>query len=273
MLKHKLKRNQDFLDKMDSDEFIYTCNYDFKIFINKNKVVDRDFYLGKFEVEIIKMYRKLIKRELTVFDVGANIGIFSLTAARKTNNDISIYAFEPSLDTFNQLKKNIELNGFTCIKPFNHALSDITGNVLLNYCEDDAYNSLGSCPQEKIKETKLVHVTTISEFCEKNKITNIDILKIDTEGAEYLILSGAADFIAKTPIPIIFSEYNREVITGFNYTLDDLESFFIQHNYYIFEIKNDRLVEFNSNKSNSSNLICIHKSYIKSLGLSFFVKY
>jgi FkbM family methyltransferase len=273
VLKQKLKRKKDFLDKNDSREFIFSSNYGFEIFINKDKVVDRDFYFDNFEKEIIKMFRKFIGKKITVFDVGANIGIFSLTAASKANSNIAIYAFEPSLYAFNQLKKNIELNNFTCIKPFNHALSDFTGNALLNFCEDDAYNSLGSCPQEKILETKLVPVSTITEFCKNNKIRKIDILKMDTEGAEYLILKGASEFITKSPIPIIFSEYNREVISGFNFSLKDLESFFIQNNYSIFEILNSRLVEFNSNKSTSSNLICIHKSYMKTLGVSFFIKY
>ena len=57
-----------------------------------------------------------------VFDIGAHIGFYTLLAAKKVGNSGLVVAFEPDQESFNLLKKNIQINGFTNVKSFDTAI-------------------------------------------------------------------------------------------------------------------------------------------------------
>ena len=264
------KKKEIKLIDLNAPEFIYKTPFGFKLLINKNKIVEREFYLGNYESDILNIFRKLVKKNYTIIDAGANIGVFSLIAANKYKGKVRVYAFEPAAYPANKIRKNIEINRIETIEVCNSALGNYKGEINLNICEDDAYNSIGTNPQAKIQGNIKVPITTIDIFCKENSITKVDILKMDTEGAEYLILQGAKSFLSSHCIPIIFTEYNRQVITGYTHTLDDLEGILIENGYEIFEIQKKKLISFNSLLSTSSNLICIHKSVTRKIGVKLY---
>jgi FkbM family methyltransferase len=197
-----------------------------------------------------------------VFDVGANIGIYSLLAGKKAGQQGHVYSFEPADLAYQRLNKNIRINKFENISVYKQGVSDKNGTTNFYVCEDDAYNSIGSRPMNKVKEVKNIDITSIDEFCIKNNIRRIDVLKIDTEGADLLVLQGAKSVLTSETPPIIFCEFNKNIKSGFNFSLDDYRDFIISMKYRIYEIKNNMLHEFNPVQSNASEILCIHENKI-----------
>lgn len=119
-----------------------------------------------------------------VFDIGANVGSFSIFAAKK---GAKVIAFEPDPYNLRYIKKNISINNLedlVIIYPF--AVSNIEGVANLSINDNHACGSIfDKTNMEKILE---VNTITIDKVVEELKIDKINFLKIDVEGAEYLIL-------------------------------------------------------------------------------------
>jgi hypothetical protein len=81
------------------------------------------------------------------YDVGANVGAFSLVAFKHLRGNARIYAFEPAFATFSQLCRNVIINGATeCIVPLPLALSDRSAVLPFNYRSLSSGEALGACP-------------------------------------------------------------------------------------------------------------------------------
>jgi FkbM family methyltransferase len=140
-----------------------------------------------------------IKDAKVVFDVGGNIGITALVMAMRYP-DAVVYTFEPELQNFQIMKKNIQ--GIDNIKAFNFGLFSKTCEMKLKlpYCADNpAAFSLFDLTTTK-KEEVIVDIRSVSEFIQSEHISRIDAIKIDCEGAEYDILTSIPEQILKNTV-------------------------------------------------------------------------
>lgn len=129
----------------------------------------------------------------TVLDVGANIGETLLYFAQRNENGKNI-GFEPVPYIFNRLKKNISLNKFESIKIENLAISDVKEK--LSFRMPDNQNSGGvrmrkDNSKDKYGADKEVQAITLDEYVFTNGFKKVDFIKIDVEGFEYNVISGA----------------------------------------------------------------------------------
>ena len=136
-------------------------------------------------------------RGKVVMDIGANVGVFSLLAARMGAE--KVIAFEPVNSTYEILKRNIEINDLQdVILPVNEALGDKIGRGRIRYRFDGddsatldpnfgSYQRVGSLEQE-------CEITTVDEFLSRQK-RDISFVKIDSEGLEKEIIVGARETI------------------------------------------------------------------------------
>lgn len=139
-----------------------------------------------------------------IFDVGANIGQTS-THLRNVFKKAEIYAFEPVHQTYQELNK--KLLGAD-VKTVNIGFGDaeekkrifLQRSSILNSLVDSLNkpNRTGTCEE--------VEISTIDNFCAKNKIESISLLKIDTEGFGLKVLCGAEHLLKKASIEAIFIE-------------------------------------------------------------------
>lgn len=202
---------------------------------------------------------------MVIFDIGSNIGFYSLVATTKLKDTGKIYAFEPATLPNKQFEKSIHENNITNIKLLPLGVSDVNGKVSFNICDDDAYNSIGSSPMKDIIETIEIDVTSIDAFCESEKINKIDILKMDAEGAEYMILKGGQKIFKSDNAPIIFCEFNILANKGFDYTLEDYRKILSDYGYNLYELKNGSLRIFDSKVAEKCDIVCLksyHKEYL-----------
>lgn len=149
-----------------------------------------------------------------VFDVGANVGDYSLLVKRSMPS-AQVYAFEPASATYQQLVAH--LNGSQGIKPYNIGFSDSEKTVeLFSYeIEGQQASLLSSIDQRQPTQvvevsqaaSEQVTVKTIDAFCEENAIERIHFLKLDVEGHELAVLRGARKMLETGSISIIQFEF------------------------------------------------------------------
>lgn len=148
-----------------------------------------------------------------IFDVGAHHGQTALTYNKLFSNP-QIFSFEPFGESYATLSNTVK--DFGNIKTFNTALSNITGEVDFHSNQSSATNSILPTHQEgaaiwdanlldTVKKIK-VPVTTVDEFIIAQTISHVDILKIDTQGTEYLVIEGALNSIKADKIKLIYME-------------------------------------------------------------------
>jgi FkbM family methyltransferase len=131
-----------------------------------------------------------------VFDVGANMGIFSIFSIIKRKAK-KAYAFEPITSTLKLLDSNCKLNGITNeIELINKGLSNFMGNIDMSISSDNiGANSMVFSCVDSLSES--VEVTTLDSFIDFNSINKVDFIKVDIEGAERDFLEGARGTLAK----------------------------------------------------------------------------
>src|SRR3989344_5029290 len=89
------------------------------------------YWLGSYESEQVSIFEKELKDGDVFFDIGANVGFYSLLAAEIIGKDGKVFSFEPLPENFKYLKKHIEINNYKNIFPFETAISDKVGIAFL----------------------------------------------------------------------------------------------------------------------------------------------
>jgi FkbM family methyltransferase len=154
-----------------------------------------------YELDILQSLDKILNENSIVIDIGANVGNHTVYWGKITNVK-KIYFFEPIKSTFNILSKNIEINYLSeKVKLYNIGLSDIvTKGKIEKYSTDNIGATMISKADEG--DIELNKLDNIKEIIEEPRI---DFVKIDVEGAEKDVLSGAIQFFNKYK-PIVFIE-------------------------------------------------------------------
>jgi len=171
--------------------------------------------LGSYEREMFDMTLKLIGKNQTVFDVGANVGWYSLHLAKLVKG-VRVYSFEPIPKTYGYLAENIRLNKAGNVTAHNLGLSDRRGKLTFYYYPEGSVNaSLANLTKSDAVRRITCRVTTLDDFIHRKK-TGVDFIKCDVEGAELLVFKGGMRTIEKNK-PVIFAEMLRKWSANFNY--------------------------------------------------------
>jgi len=173
-------------------------------------------YFEKYELDFIV---GLLQPGMTFVDIGANVGLFSIPAAKKIQQG-NVYAFEPALWTFERLTKNARLNNVRNLVSLRSAVGDYTGDAILqiNGPGKDGLNTIGKSADEdsEVVDTQSVPITTLDDFTRRHFISRVDVMKVDIEGAELFAFRGAADLLARPDAPLIL--YKGAILSkGFGY--------------------------------------------------------
>lgn len=219
---------------------------------------------GEHEPATTDLIKLIVKPGMHVFDLGANIGWFTLVLSKLVGNNGHVYSFEPDPYLFEILKENIKLNGLENVSIFPLAISNKTGIGKLNLnSSQDGDNRLES---ETIKINSVdVEITTIDEFCKKHN-TKIDFLKMDIQGSEPKALDGMTTTISQNPQIKMITEFWLPAIIDLGSSpkdfLDSLEKLGFSVNeiegdksYKLIPVRKEKLLETKTDV----NLFC-HRS-------------
>lgn len=177
------------------------------------------YWEGYENFEYTDIFVELIKKMKVFYDVGANIGYYSLLATIE-NPGIKIVAFEPATGPLFYLKENVRINNFKNISVEDIALSDKNGDITFHEVKNKKYtyleHNLGGQGNTGSKTTDLNYVPvqvkteTLDGFAKRVGEKKIDLIKLDTEGTEHLILNHAHTILEEMkPVVICETLFNK----------------------------------------------------------------
>lgn len=238
---------RDFLRKNEGVIFDFITNTGRKIcstkyqgytvFYNRGNELIRRLRREKiFEPELFGQITKDLKSVPSprFVDVGANIGLIALSVMRDVPG-VHIDAFEPGPLQRGFLERAIRENGLIGrVSVHAEALGDMSGvkKFAVHNPRDAAKDGFIETGRGAAGETILVPVMTLSEWWIKNGRPKIGVVKIDTEGAELLVLRGAREFIVEVN-PIVYLEIEERNLRVYPYTAADIVNFFDEIGYEI----------------------------------------
>jgi FkbM family methyltransferase len=212
---------------------------------------------GYYEKPETDMWVKLCKNSRIIVDIGANVGYYSILAAKSTRdrNNI-IYAFEPVKHTFSSLKKNIGLNNLSTIKPFNLALSEEEGQLQIHVNAKENWGLSSVHRQmDELGSIELSNAVNFDSFYNKMDSHSIDLIKIDVEGHELHILKGMEKSIDKYK-PIVLVEVNDTVLKHTSTTKEDIYDYFWRRDYSSYIIHENCCLQKTDTAISIDGLIC-----------------
>jgi FkbM family methyltransferase len=202
--------NVQSIQNIDEKSKLITFPDGFKCY-SHSSIEETEFIYNEIMIkeEYLKHGLKL-EGDICVFDIGANIGIFTLFVKAKCPQAV-IHAFEPIPETFEVLKRNVEFGQHEKVKLHNLALGATNGRRTFVYYPNMAGSSTSTPVIKKVQrqmmeeglgkivtshffrsEIRFAPVSTLSTIIEEENIERIDVLKIDVEGDELAVLQGIA---------------------------------------------------------------------------------
>ena len=208
-----------------------------------------NIYVKTYEAEYIYFLRKHIVKGGMIIDIGAHMGLFTLLLNNLFKGG---YCFEPAKDTYMALQNNLFLNRLMDeFIPINSAVSDNDGTHTLKM--EGAFsgiNHLIETGEENSKDAEIVSTVSLDTFLIKNNIlSNINFLKIDTEGHELTILMGSQQMLQNNPNLIILMENN---------CIEKVLELFAKVNFKVFAISsNGNVLSDNKSIANAYNIFAV----------------
>lgn len=173
-------------------------------------------FFGPYEPEITNLLSSLLDASSTVVDVGANVGIHTISMARLAPAG-EVLAFEPHPVTVERLRANLTLNEVDNVRVFQVALLDEQREVSLYDSEGSNRGMATLHSYEGWSETTVPGIT-LDEVVTTEGIPAIDLIKVDVEGYESQVIAGASAVLARDRPSLIF-EYVDWAWRNCGYTL------------------------------------------------------
>ena len=268
LIKKIFKRNgflQSIHDKLENKQyyFIKINNKNTKFFCPSTTTLIRVLTFYDKEPETlnwIKNFNVNNDKKIIFWDIGANIGLYSLYAAIMFNN-IEVASFEPSTSNTRTLSRNISINKLSNkIKILPFALSEklnavssfketfwVEGGATATFDHDFDYTGK-KISNERIQNEYQIFGTKIDYLIQENILQVPNYLKIDVDGLEHLILEGSKKLLQNNELKEILIEMNP----GFNHQYHKIEEILKQNGFQLSLRTNSRLNK-NSNYKLKTN--------------------
>jgi FkbM family methyltransferase len=239
----------------------------FKIYCENDLEVHRANSLRTKEPETVQWIEEFFNNDDVFFDIGANIGIYSLLAA-STHKNLNVYSFEPFFKNFYRLNQNIELNQLTGkMHTFPVALSD-TNKISYFYSKDTRSGASGGQIDQNVDEhgkkfnvenKQSILTFVFDDLLEFFKLPAPHHIKIDVDGVEDLIIKGMKKTFRHPSLRSLLIELNHDSKAKEELTRE-LESLGLTlKNKFHMSDNHSRLRRVNNPNNKAENLIFIRQ--------------
>lgn len=216
-------------------------------------------FQGSWEPFETNLVKRLVRKEDTVLDVGANVGYYTLILASVSRK---VYAFEPEPKAFALLKANVDLNGYQNVVLIEKAASDQAGVLKLYLSPDNlGEHSLSADEGRDSVEVEMVRLDDLFA----GKQDRIDFVKMDIEGGELAALRGMRHLIEASPRMKMTTEFwplglkrmgvepadYLKALLGLGFSLQEID----EPKRSLTPVAESRLSEF-AERPRSTNLLC-----------------
>ncbi|HYL84934.1 MAG TPA: FkbM family methyltransferase [Candidatus Angelobacter sp.] len=211
----------------------------------QDNAIDHALLAGRFETAELRFTERLLQPGMTVLDIGANHGLYTLLASRCVGSRGRVFAFEPSPRECKRLRTHTWLNRCTNVSVQACALGNETTEACLYVVEGSqtGCNSLrppiantGTSPQN-------VRVNRLDDWLREHKIERVEFIKLDVEGAELEVLRGARELLERRPRPVILAEVQDLRTQPWGYPAKEIIDFLRDRGYQWFSLSPEGLLE------------------------------
>jgi FkbM family methyltransferase len=205
------------------------------------------FLFGNFQSYINHNKALNVPEDAVIFDIGANIGSMAFKFAQLTP-DGHVYAFEPTAYAYHKLIRNIALNPELAqrITPVQVFVSDRTRtdhgmHAYASWKVDGSAVEKHPVHGGTIKAADLIPAITLDDFCLKHAVPRVDLIKIDTDGHEFEVLTGAHGTL-ENHLPYLIFEMGLYVLKEQHLTFAQYFDYLSAFDYKLINAKNGRAV-------------------------------
>ena len=161
------------------------------------KVYFYGHYHERYEAGLVQ---RLLSGDEVFWDVGANVGYFTLVAAAALNHRGRIIAFEPGKNAYARLTENLALNPWRNITAYPLAVTDREGEAVLHLAGDIADSSANLYQAAQAQAgSEVCRTVALNHFLRQENLPPPHLIKLDAEGAELAVLKGAQQLIHDSP--------------------------------------------------------------------------
>ncbi|MGH9878810.1 MAG: FkbM family methyltransferase [Nitrososphaerales archaeon] len=168
------------------------------------------FYLlvdGVYEAKASNFVLERLKPGMVFIDIGANIGVFTLPAARKVGPTGCVIAIEPSPRVFPSLEQNLALNGLSNVRLIQCAAFNSDNQTVPFYEAPVDQFGMGSLGAQFDANPIPVLTHTLDYILSEQMIEQVDVIKVDVEGFEAAVFQGAEKILTGNKPPIVVFEF------------------------------------------------------------------
>lgn len=181
---------------------------------------DHGYWLGSYELDIQRLLSQTIKPGHVVLDIGAHVGFYTLLASRLVGQTGWVHSVEPLPRNIEYIQRHVEINRLSNVSIHQVAISDRSGEASFG---GGSSSSTGHIFQG---DGLPVQTITLDELAEGAIQSEIDVLKVDVEGAEHSLLKGGSRTL-ESHAPVVFlathgaeqRELCARLLTSLNYSL------------------------------------------------------
>ena len=224
-----------------------------------------DMYYGiGFEQSELSFVKHFVGDGDLFFDVGANVGVYTLMASRLVGDSGQVHAFEPFVDAYGFLQRNVDLNLVKNVTLNPVAVGEKVGEENLFVNAQSALTGLGRTKRGVFLDVQKVPVWTLDHYVKRSGIRSIDFLKIDVEGFEGHVLRGAIELLSNSPNLIVMSELAKKNFEPLGFSVKDVIDWMRSIGFEVWMIRSDSLslqyVPSSSNDYPFQNFVFIRRT-------------
>ena len=190
--------------------------------------------IGSNEQPVQMAVKKHLNPGDVFYDIGANVGFFTIIAARCVGQNGRVIAFEPVPENVALIRKNIRLNNSDNVEVIQKAVSSVSGEgeLLLSHYSGGSVLSEIDSPPPDLKDSISIDIVSIDELVRNGDIPAPTLVKIDVEGAEHDVLLGMRETIQKHQ-PVVIYEVDDSKQESLERKKEQCATFFSEMGYQV----------------------------------------
>lgn len=182
---------------------------------------------GEWEPWETAVVRTIVHTGAVSFDIGANIGYFSLLMSDLSGPTGEVHCFEPTTYGFNRMLQNIALNGHL---PIENLRLNKKGILSAETLREEALEARFSQRVAANTEAERIAFTTVDKYVEQHNIETVDFIKIDIDGHDMEAMKGASQTLTEKR-PLVLAEFNSVALKQHGASVAEYADIFMTANY------------------------------------------
>jgi FkbM family methyltransferase len=197
------------------------------LFLTWHDVIREEVLSGEFEKAERKFVESFLRPGMTVLDIGAYYGLYTLAASVQVGREGRVIAFEPSPHQMKRLRLHLLLNRSKNVRTETMALGRVEGDGTLFSVPGGAagFSSLRRPSLVPAVQSIPVRIMTLDGYLRRHSIETVDLIKIDVEGGELDVLKGAEKLLQQELRPVILCELQDVRAEAWGHTAKDASDY------------------------------------------------